>query len=307
MLTKPAKQWLFVLFLPLIGGSTLISAQTRQSNADGGKVTHEELDTHFAMARSLAQQKKFEQALKEYLFVFDNSRDVAGYGGVRLSYVPDEIADIGRTYHPAILALQSRRNEREKLVLAAKADFDVIHELTSLNEHLSEPERNLALFDKLKSMGSAYSEVRQDMLRLIWDQLAAVKRYDDLKDIVDELARQVASQIAESAINNDFSENSVLASTEYQGYLRQSIIDDGGKVYETLLAVGKAEKADKLAKWMIIFSSDGETYAQLINSAINAKRTDIAADLVERATKVLKRAGDLRLVEEAARRLPKVN
>lgn len=305
MLTKTTELVLFVLVLLLAGRSTLVSAQTRQSNTDGQKVTHEELDTHFALARSLAQEKKFEQALKEYLFVFDNSRDVAGYGGVRLSYVPSEIAGIGRTYRPAILALQSRRDEREKRVLAGKADFDLIHELTSLNEHLGEPERNVALFDKLKTMGSAYSEVREDMLRLIWEQLAAVKRYDDLKDKIDELAKQVASQIAESAINNDFPDNSVLSSTEYQGYLRRSIIEDGGKVYETLLAVGKAEKADKLAKWMLTFSSDGEMYAQLINSAINVNRTDIAADLIERATKTLRRAEDLRFVQEAARRLPK--
>lgn len=298
---------LFVLVLLLVGGFTLVSAQTRQSSADGQKVTHEELDTHFALARSLAKERKFEQALKEYLFVFDNSRNVAGYGGVRLSYVPGEIADIGRTYHPAILALQSRRDEREKLVLAAKADFDVLHELTSLNEYLGEPERNIALFDKLKTMGSAYSEVREDMLRLIWEQLAAAKRYEDLKDQVDQLAKQVASQIAESAINNDFPDDSVLSSAEYQGYLRRSIIEDGGRVYETLLAVGKAEKAKKLAKWMLTFSSDGQMYAQLINSAINAKRTDIAADFIERATKALRRAEDLRLVQEAARHLPKVN
>jgi len=155
-------------------------------------------------------------------------------------------------------------------------------------------------------MGPAYSDHRETMLMLIWEQLAEAKRYDDLKDKVDELAKRVASQIAESAINNDFPDNGVLSSTEYQRYLRRSIIEDGGRVYETLLAVGKAENADKLAKWMFTFSSDGEMYAQLINRAINAKRTDIASSLVERATKTLRRTEDLRLVQEAAQRLPKV-
>jgi len=306
MLTKTTERVLFVLIVLLVYGPTLVLAQTQQPNADRPKITEEELDTHFELARSLAQEKKFEQALKEYLLVFDNSRDVAKYGGVRLSYVPSEIASIGRVYPPAILALQSRRDEREKLVLAAKADFDVLHELTSLNEHLNEPERNLVLFDKLKTLGPAYSDLREDMLRLIWEQLAAARRYDDLKDTVDELAKQVASQIAESAVNNDFPDNSVLSSTEYQGYLRRSIIEDGARVYETLLGLGKAEKADKLAKWMFTFSSDGEMYAQLINGAINAKRIDIASNLVERATKTLRRTEDLRLVREAAQRLPKV-
>lgn len=307
MLAKKIGPSLFMLIFLSVGSFTLVSAQTRQPYSEGQKVTKEELDRRFDLARSLAQEGKFEQALKEYLFVFDNSRDVSGYGGVRLSYVPNEIAAIGRAYHPAIVALQVRRDEREKLVLAAKADFDVIHELTSLNEYLGEPERNVALFDKLKTMGPAYADLREDVLMLIWEQLAEAKRYDDLKDKINELAKRVANQIAESAINNDFPDSSVLSSPEYQGYLRRSVIEDGGRVYETLLGVGKAEKAEKLAKWMLTFSLDGEMYARLINSAINANRIDVAANLIERATKTLKRGEDLLLVRAAAKRLPKAN
>ena len=307
LLAKTIKLSLLVLILLLVGCFSLVSAQTRPSSPEGRKVTKEELDRRFDLARSLAQEGKFEQALKEYLFVFDNSRGVSSYGGVRLSYVPGEIAAIGSKYRPALLALQTRRDEREKLVLAGKAVFDDTHELTSLNDYLGEPERSVALFDKLKTMGPVYSGVREDLIMLIWEQLAEAKRYGDLKDKVDELARRVVSQIAESAINNDFPDNSVLSSPEYQGYLRQSVIKDGGRVYETLLGVGKAEKADKLAKWMLTYSSDGEMYAQLINSALNVNRTDIAADLIERATKTLKRGEDLRLVREAAKRLPKAN
>ena len=296
-----------ILILISIGCLTFVSAQTRQYSPQGQKVTQQELDTHFALARSLAEERKFEQALKEYLFVFDNSRDVSGYGGVRLSYVPSEIAEIGRVYRPALVALQTRRDEREKLVIARKADFDVIHELTSLNQYLDEPERNVALFDRLKTMGPAYTEIRDDIVMLIWEQLADAKRYSDLKDKIDTLAKRVASHIAESAINDDFPDKGVTSSPAYQLYLRRSVIEDGGRVYETLLALGMTEEANKLTKWMLTFSSDGEMYARLIKSALNVNRTDIGADLIERATKTLKREEDLRLVREAAKSLPKVN
>ena len=304
MLVNTTKLMLILMFL---GCLTFVSAQTRQSSPEGEKVTHDELDKHFELARSLAKERKFEQALKEYLFVFDNSREVVGYGGVRLSYVPSEIADIGRVYRPALVALQTRRDERERLVLAAKADFDVIHELTSLNQYLDEPERNVALFDKLKTMGPAYAEVRDDLVMLIWEQLVEDKRYSDLKDKIDHLAKRVANQIAESAINNDFPDKSALSSPQYQEFLRGSVIADGGGVYETLLGLGMTEKANKLAKWMLTFSSDGEMYARLITSALNVNRRDVASDLIDRATKTLKREADLRLVREAANRLPKTN
>jgi hypothetical protein len=305
MFAKTPNLTFSVLLSLFLLAAASVSAQTGQSSTGAQKkITDEELDTHLALARSLAGGKKFEEALKEYLLVFDNSRDVPAWGGVRLSYVPSEIAAMGVSYRPAILALQSRRDEREKLVLAAKADFDVIHELTSLNEHLNEPERSIALFDKLKPMGPAYAEVRKVFLLLIWEQLVVVKRYNDLKDDIDDLAKQIAQQISEAAINNDFPTGSVTDSPMYQSYLRTSIIGDGGRVFETLLALGKAEKANKLAKWMLTFSSDGEMYAQLINNAINANRTDIASDLNERAMKALSRAEDLNLVREAAKRLP---
>ncbi|HEU4768420.1 MAG TPA: hypothetical protein VFS77_13645 [Pyrinomonadaceae bacterium] len=93
------------------------------------------------------------------MFVFDNSRHVAAYGGVRLSYVPSEIAQMGQAYPAAIQALQSRRDENEKQVLAAKGDFDVIHKLTSLNEYLNQPERNIALLDKALPQKSSWSAV----------------------------------------------------------------------------------------------------------------------------------------------------
>jgi hypothetical protein len=307
MLIRNIKLSLPVLILLLVGCPLLVSAQGRDPVPERREVTREELDRRFDLARSLAKEGKFEQALNEYLFVFDNSREVSSYGGVRLSYVPIEIAEMGRVYRPAVVALKTRRDEREKLVLTGKAGFDVVQELTSLNQYLDEPERSVALFDKLKTMGTVSADVREDLLTLIWEQLVEAKRYSDLKDKVDELAKRVANQIGESAVNKDFPDNGALSSPAYQNYLRGSIIDDGGKVYETLLALGKTEKAEKLAKWMLTFSSDGEMYARLINSAINVTRIDIANDFLERAYKTLQRAEDLQLVRQAGNRVPKAN
>ncbi|HKR22873.1 MAG TPA: hypothetical protein VJS17_09775, partial [Pyrinomonadaceae bacterium] len=251
MLTKTTARahWLVILLSLMIAGLTSVSAQPKQ-------VTQQELDTSLDLARSLVNEKKYPEALKAYLFVFDNSRGVSSYGGVRLSYVPSEIAQMGQIYEPAIAALESRRDEREKLALAGKADFNILHELMALNQYLDQPERNITLFDKLKAMGPAQAEATDDVLLLIWEQLVAVKRYDELKNKVDDLAKLVASQIAESAIQNDFPSGGVFNSPQFQNYRRKSILEDGGRVYETSLALGKVETANKLAKWMLTFATD---------------------------------------------------
>jgi hypothetical protein len=303
MLPGKTSAMILKAILVIAASATIICAQTPQSSLERRGVSKEELDSRFQQARQLAGQRKYEEALREYLFVFDNSREASGYGGVRLSYVPSEIAEIGRAYRPAILALQERRNEREKRILAGRAESIDINELTSLNQYLNTPERNLELYDKLKTKGVAFNEIKEDMLMLIWEQLVGAERYNDLEDKINELAKGVVSQIAESVINNDFPSSDVSTSPMYQNYLRHSVIENGGKVYQASLALGRDETARKLEKWMLTFASDGEMYAQLISAAVKAKRSSVANDLLNRAVRTLKKSKDLQLVREAAKGL----
>jgi hypothetical protein len=300
MFARKTNTTILTAILLIASTAAIIHGQTPQS-ALNRPVSKEEIDSRFDRARQLARQRKYEEALREYLFVFDNSRDVSGYGGVRLSYVPMEIAEIGRAYRPAILALQERRNEREKRILAGRGEFDDIHELTSLNEYLKASERNIEFYDKLKTKGVAFKEIKDDMLMLIWQQLVDAERYSDVSNKINELAKRVVSQIAESMIDKDFPSD--VASAMYENYLHDSIIENGGKVYQASLALGSDESARKLEKWMLTFAADGEMYAQLISSAIKAKRNSVANDLLNRAVNTLKKSQDLELVREAAKGL----
>ena len=303
MFARKTSTTLLTAILVIASTATIGGAQAPQSSLVRPGVTEEELDSRLQQARLLARQRNYKEALREYLFVFDNSREVSGYGGVRLSYVPIEIAEIGQKYRPAILALQERRNASENKILAGKGEFIDIQELTSLNQYLDRPERSIELYDKLKTKGVAFNEIKEDMLMLIWEQLVDAERYSDLDDEINKIAKRVVSQIAESGINNDFPSSEVSTSPMYQDYLRHSVIEDGGKVYQAYLALGRDEPAKKLEKWLLTFSSDGEMYAQLISAAIKAKRSSVANDLLNQAVRTLKKSKDLQLVREAAKGL----
>jgi len=304
MLPGKTRIILLASILALACQGTAALAQRPRPPAQRQTVPHKELEARFDKARQLAREHKYEEALKEYLFVFDNSREDRSYGGVRLSYVPSEIAEIGRVYPPATLALEVRRNQSEKKILAGKAEFIDLQEFTTLNQYLGTLERNIELFDKLKTLGSAFTEIKANMLTLVWGELVEAKRYNELNENVNQLARGVVSQIAESLINNDFPSSDPRGSPMYLAYLRRSIIDDGGRVYEALLGLGKFETADKLETWMLTYAPDGEMHAQLIRRAINAKRNTRANDLFNRANRTLKKREDLQLVHDAAKGLP---
>ena len=278
--------------------------RTPPSPPSARQVTKADLDERFASARSLARQGKYEEALRDYLFVFDNSRGVGSYGGVRLSYVPGEIAGLGEKYPPALLALRERRDEREGLILAGRAGFDEIHELTSLNQYLGEAKRSVELYDKVKKLGPAWAEARDDLLGLIWEDLVEAKRYDEVGGKVVQLAKRVAGQIAEYQINQDFPTGDVFDRPEYKAFLRMSVLRDGGRAFEVLLAVKKDEEAERLVNWLLVFQSDGQMFANLVDHAVKSGRSDVARDLVQRGLKALKTERDLEDLRAAEKRIP---
>jgi hypothetical protein len=161
--------------------------------------------------------------------------------------------------------------------------------------------RSIELYDKLKTKDAAFNEVKEDLLMQIWELLVDAERYSEVSDKINELAKRVVSQIAESMINNDFPSHD--PSPMYENYLRDSIMGEGGRVYQASLALGKDGPAKTLEKWMLTFASDGEMYARLITSAIKAKRNSVANDLLSRAARTLKKSEDLELVREAAKGL----
>jgi len=248
------------------------------------KVSEEELDQRFDKARELAKQGEYEEALQEYLFVFDNSRDAVGWGGVRLSYVPGEIADIGREYPPALKALVDRRNKRQRLILDLKAGFDDIHELTSLNRYLGEPDNSIGIFDKLKTKGPDSKEIREDLAFLIWEDLVDERRYRDLRPYTDYQIEILEGELKTWTKNPDFPRKDDPHMREFN---RTKIIDRGKQIYEVLIGTGEFERASEILRKILEFETSAQIYRSLIDAATRADNLDIKNEVLLDAEKKL--------------------
>lgn len=96
-------------------------------------------------------------------FLFDQGRDVGGYGVVRLSFVLRDLAELaglGRTDNAprddeeqqALDELKKRRDEREGAVRQGLASFSDLQELVALNRYLGEPQRSFDLHEQLQGL-----------------------------------------------------------------------------------------------------------------------------------------------------------
>src|SRR5262249_10889050 len=104
--------WILSIFALLIFTSN-VTAQTVEVADQQPRLTKKDIEERLNRARTFFREKQYEQSLADYLFVFDNSRGISGYGGVRVFFFLRYISDLGNDYPPARKALEDRRNKNE--------------------------------------------------------------------------------------------------------------------------------------------------------------------------------------------------
>lgn len=157
-------------------------------------------------------------------FLFDQGRDVGGYGVVRLSFVLRDLAELAgldRTdstprdheEQQALDDLKKRRDEREGAVRQGLASFVDLQELVALNRYLGEPQRSFDLHDKLQELMRTrpeLAETRKAMGGLLLEEIlprdaekiADQILHEKLKRWILELSRHLRDMLTRNQLND---------------------------------------------------------------------------------------------------------
>jgi hypothetical protein len=243
----------------------------------------EEAQEKFAQARKLAMTDDYAATLECYLFAFDNSLAVHGWGGVRLSYIPSEIARLGEKYSPALTALRLRRDAREELIRAGERDFNVLSEWISLNRYLEEQERELALLKELEALGVLDETLKDRIITSNFDRLLSDRRYDVLSEYLDELGHKFLHQIFHRERERLFPKQIAHFGETMSDYWKAHIRDEGAKIFELALGSKKQLQSDEIAKRILMHSCDAETFNKLIDAALRAGQKTKARAIFKQA------------------------
>ena len=227
---------------------------------------------HFAS--SLVQMGKYEEALTEYLWCFDEGmKQNLAYAGVRLSFLLSDIARLGAAYPPALEAMRKRRDAaRERIVSEAPQDassrltFDIqklmdrpVLDYVALNRELGEKEKSLALYDQMRAEHPGWP-VTEELRSQVEDQLRAAHRYAEIADKTD-IEKEVDDAIRlEAETKAGFPEEE---RDEFAAMDRQFLIQDIADYYEVLIGIGKHDAADRVARKALEVYDGPETYNAL--------------------------------------------
>jgi thiol-disulfide isomerase/thioredoxin len=223
-------------------------------------------------AMSLAQRGMEAEALEEYLWCFDHGQEASpAFVGVRLSFLLNDIKQLGAHYPAAVKALESRRDERQARVLAGAADRQTIMDLVRLNNALDQNEKNLAVLDGLP----AASPLRETVASLIMDQLLEAKRYADVLagqdakaafvKLADRFNETLAAMPKDNPMRGRMEEN-----------LRTYTVAMGAHPFEALAGLKRNDEARELAKEILKFDASPATRTALAKAANRAGNAELA-------------------------------
>jgi thiol-disulfide isomerase/thioredoxin len=246
-----------------------VAAASTSGNSDAG-LSPEAVQARYDLGRTLAQKGDNEAALKEYLWCYDEGMvRVPSYTGVRNSFLLGSIAQLGRSYPPAVAALRERRDQAEKKMMAGLNNRSAAMDFASLNGELDENQRTLIAFDKLPPDDSR----RGGLLPRVYDLLIEARRYGDAAK-----ARSFAQMTAEFDHNVQYL--SIVANKPGSEMIKKAqtryIVSTATKNIEVLAGAGDLEHARDLAAKLLAFDGSDGTKALLQQHAGRAGHPELA-------------------------------
>ncbi|WP_372370207.1 thioredoxin family protein [Candidatus Uabimicrobium sp. HlEnr_7] len=231
-------------------------------------------------ARVLRQERKYDKALKKFLWCFDHAVDTKGFSGVRRSFLLSDIYSMKEEYPLAVVELKNRmlvcKNE-----LQQKPDNQNLYDLIALTDTLKEQHHLVEIYSffKKQQLGAYKKKLGTYLL----DYLLSQKKYNDIIDDTPNILKHITKKI------DRFHENKKMGfySEDITPYMKNNIVKTGGKYYEVLLAIGNKAQATLLAKKIIIFYPKVATYQTLITHAKNIQDKEAENFLREKVISLL--------------------
>lgn len=112
----------------------------------------EEAYTRLTDARAAAQAHRYDEALEGFIWYHENSRNVPGHGGVRLSFALSNWIELGRAYPPARTALVEVRDRKTETLLNGDRDDAYFRDVVAINKRLGCERATYELFAELNAL-----------------------------------------------------------------------------------------------------------------------------------------------------------
>lgn len=232
--------------------------------AGAAPLTRAQVLQRYEKAKSLVKSGQYAEALAEYLWCYDAGMTGLNFVGLRTESLPRELAELGRSYPPALRALRERRDRAAAALKEDWSDQEALYAFLGTAQAVAEP----AAWLELLQQAPAGSRARDRILRGgAYEVLVAGGRYADAvaaKPFA-EMAKDFDSGLA--FVNTEYTapENAVRRAEELKRIMGESAAN-----FEVLLGAGDVKHANELAAKALAFDDSPSMRAMLREHAARA-------------------------------------
>lgn len=240
-----------------------------------------DVDERYELARELLQQREYERALKEYMWLWPNTRKVSSYGGVRLSFMLSDIRRLCDAYEPAREAFTEILDVLDLKVVQGRAtDYEDWSEWFRMNQYLEGGGRVIAFYESHHA-----EDGRLDIPRLsgfakgyvtdeFFDVLMQQNRMVDAARLFPDLQAKAQDELADSQRFDKLHQRMYAADKErlarMEEYTRRALAQTLGRLHAAALAVGRRDEAQRIGELLIAQYDDSDSRTTLVEFAVAA-------------------------------------
>lgn len=121
-------------------------------------------EDRYHAAQAAAAAGRYEEALREHIWFHDHAlEEQPSLYGVRLSYALSDWVELANLYPPALVALQTIRDEKSDRLDRGDGDRRLFHDVRAINEQLDQQGLTYELFVRLQETNPALAEKCADL------------------------------------------------------------------------------------------------------------------------------------------------
>jgi hypothetical protein len=259
---------------PAAAAADAKSAGSQDAVSDGRDAVEKEISAHLRQARLEAIDKKYQEALDGYLWVFENSRNLKKWQGVRNAIVSQELVKLAEAYPPAKAEILKLRDNREKLIVDNKAVCADVQDWAILDHNLSDDRHSVSVYKQLSARGASTDKICDWIEDCIPVSLVRAREYKELLPWAERTSAEHINTVQESEKNG------------FTGRLALPLVlEDVYACYEVLLAEGKQKEADDLAQCILRPWSSHDMFSAFVRAAKRTNHPEVADALLAQARK----------------------
>lgn len=255
------------------------------------------------LGRALVDRARFDEALVEFLWCFDEGARIPSFGGARRASLISELVRLSDSFPPAAKAFDERRTAAENALLEGKGTSDIARDFAVLNRAWNESARTSTVYEQLAADGRLNADVKAALLDEVVGGWMQDRRYALVLEAIGDTEVRLQQRIDTIEIARRQSPDERTPGQETLPVLLSLAVEKGGAYYEALVATGKLDIAARIADRLVKLQPSSTTFVALINHAMRADAPDAARALADRGYATLTDR-EQKLVRIAARKIP---